>query len=193
MQHKSHLVLIGITGVVIGLCARPSASQDQKAASLAFEVASIKPANTNDPRKFIDMRNGKLVAQNRTVKELMNFAYAVQTLQVSGGPNWTDSEGFDIEAKSEMNPTAQQLREIVLFGISCSHSQSVLNAHPLRIRAQIHGVTGVALLLKQFGITVEDFWQYRFLQSHRTGKVDDLLERLDGLPLVTLFEVVRPS
>ena len=32
---------------------------------------------------------------------LVAFAYNVQTFQVSGGPNWIDSEKYDIEAKEE--------------------------------------------------------------------------------------------
>ena len=111
MEQKPHLVVIGIA--IIVMCASSSVSQDRKAASLAFDVTSIKPANPNDLRKFIDIRNGRFVAKNRTIKELMTFGYGLQALQVSGGPDWADSEGFDIEAKSETNPTAQQFREMI--------------------------------------------------------------------------------
>ena len=115
MQQKSHLVLVGVAIMVIGfgLCSPQFAGQDRKATSLQFDVASIKQPNPNDLRKFIDMRNGRFVTQNRTVKEIMSFAYRVEALQVSGGPDWADTEGFDIEAKSEMNPTAQQFLEMV--------------------------------------------------------------------------------
>ncbi len=34
---------------------------------------------------------------------LIQRAYAVQAFQVVGGPTWSNSEGYDIEAKAEGN------------------------------------------------------------------------------------------
>ena len=72
-----------------------------KAEALTFEVASVKPA---DPAaRGIRIRfspGGGLDAQNAHVKQLIMLAYDVQSFQVSGGPGWLDSQGFDILAKA---------------------------------------------------------------------------------------------
>jgi len=44
---------------------------------------------------------GRFVAQNVTVKFLLEEAYGVKDSQLSGTPGWLDSEHYDIEAKAE--------------------------------------------------------------------------------------------
>jgi uncharacterized protein (TIGR03435 family) len=68
------------------------------AAGQGFEVASIKPSQpnsarlTNDPLTFS--------APGTTLKLLLAQAYDVFPDQVSGGPEWTFSDRFDIVAKA---------------------------------------------------------------------------------------------
>ena len=76
-----------------------------KAEALTFEVASVKPADP--PARGIRIQftpGGGLDAQNAHVKQLIMIAFDVQSFQVSGGPGWLDSQGFDILAKAP--PTA---------------------------------------------------------------------------------------
>ena len=40
---------------------------------------------------------------------LIQNAYGVQSFQISGGPQWMDSAGFDIEAKAEGNPSRDRI------------------------------------------------------------------------------------
>jgi uncharacterized protein (TIGR03435 family) len=37
------------------------------------------------------------------------MAYNLQDFQISGGPGWIKSDGYDIEAKAEGNPSRQQI------------------------------------------------------------------------------------
>lgn len=74
----------------------------QPALQPAFEVASIKPNRTGARNSgFRRAGPGALNATNVTLKMLISFAYEVRDHQISGGPDWIDSERYDILAKSE--------------------------------------------------------------------------------------------
>jgi uncharacterized protein (TIGR03435 family) len=69
----------------------------------SFEVASIK-VHTPDPsgRMFISTGGGdasRYAATNVTAKMLITFAYDLKNFQVLGGPNWIDSNRYDVDAK----------------------------------------------------------------------------------------------
>jgi uncharacterized protein (TIGR03435 family) len=76
-----------------------------------FEVASVKP-NT-DPsvrmRGLRPMPNGRLTATNATLLMMLVNAYGMQPYQFLGGPNWMDTEGFNIEAKGDANANREQV------------------------------------------------------------------------------------
>ena len=44
---------------------------------------------------------GRLNVTNATVKMLITFAYRLRDFQVIGGPDWTNSDRWDIQAKAE--------------------------------------------------------------------------------------------
>lgn len=67
----------------------------------SFEVASIKPAPPPaDGRLFIRMRDdgGRLDYVNVSLRDVIRNAYKVKDQQISG-PDWLDSERYNIEAK----------------------------------------------------------------------------------------------
>ena len=47
---------------------------------------------------------GSLTVTNITLRTLIQEAYDVKRYQIAGGPNWLDSDRFDIAAKAEGNP-----------------------------------------------------------------------------------------
>jgi uncharacterized protein (TIGR03435 family) len=68
-----------------------------------FEVATIKPSNF-DPSNYtsgIHTGHGRLDGQNVTLKRSIVGAYSIGPQQVVGGPNWIDSQRFDIQAKAD--------------------------------------------------------------------------------------------
>jgi len=66
----------------------------------AFQVASIKPSQPDATgRSFTQRPGGGLVTSNATIRMLMAFAYQVMPEEISGGPAWAESDGFDIDAK----------------------------------------------------------------------------------------------
>jgi uncharacterized protein (TIGR03435 family) len=57
---------------------------------------------------------GRFTTTNSTVKMLVGLAYKVQGFEISGGPGWIDSDGYDINAKAaESSLTLDQLRPMV--------------------------------------------------------------------------------
>lgn len=72
-----------------------------------FEVASIKP----DPEQGntgLRLRPGGLTA-NGPLKVMMIRAYGVQSFQIAGGPEWTNSERYAVDAKAAGNPGREQV------------------------------------------------------------------------------------
>lgn len=63
-----------------------------------FEVASIRSAIQDDHHSSRSY-NGRFTTHNLTLKALISLAYGVDAEFVSGGPNWSDSDSFDINAK----------------------------------------------------------------------------------------------
>jgi len=79
-------------------------SPGQSAPRAEFEVASVKPNLSGERRiMFRPMLGGRFVAENATVRILIQLAYGVQPFQISGGPAWLDTDHYDIEAKAPSN------------------------------------------------------------------------------------------
>ena len=71
-------------------------------ASPVFEVASVKPNKSGEGFiRFGLQPGGRFTAQNVPARELIRFAYNVQPFQIEGGPNWLNSDRFDVTAKAE--------------------------------------------------------------------------------------------
>jgi uncharacterized protein (TIGR03435 family) len=65
-----------------------------------FEVASVKLDKSGQPKVQIQtLPGGRFVATNVTVRFLVQYAYGLQPAQMIGGPDWLNSDRFDIEAK----------------------------------------------------------------------------------------------
>ncbi|MFZ0340571.1 MAG: TIGR03435 family protein [Terracidiphilus sp.] len=66
----------------------------------SFEVATIKPSHGDGPTNY-GIAEGRFNAENATVAELIKLAYKVESDdQLQKGPDWTNSDRFDIEAKT---------------------------------------------------------------------------------------------
>ncbi|HWB32251.1 MAG TPA: TIGR03435 family protein [Acidobacteriaceae bacterium] len=72
-------------------------------AGLAFDVASIKPANDEpggDRHFSLDISpDGEVRVTNWTLKDLICAAYNLSSWQIQGGPAWIEKDLFDITAK----------------------------------------------------------------------------------------------
>lgn len=83
----------------------------------SFEVATIKPDHSGSGfTRFGAAGHGapldRFIATNASIRKLMGWAFAGNSLplpdyEVSGGPNWIDSDRYDIDAKLEDSQVAE--------------------------------------------------------------------------------------
>jgi uncharacterized protein (TIGR03435 family) len=82
-----------------------------------FDVASIKPTAQTGPGGMINFQpGGRFVTTSMPLRMLMTIAYDVRMFQISGGPNWTESDRWDIRAKADNAPDRipiEQLRPML--------------------------------------------------------------------------------
>jgi uncharacterized protein (TIGR03435 family) len=85
------ILAVSITGALYG----------QSAVTRQFEVASVKLSNSDSSSSGIRTKPGRVDAINVTLKRCIMGAYGVGPHQISGGPNWMDSDRFAISAKAD--------------------------------------------------------------------------------------------
>jgi uncharacterized protein (TIGR03435 family) len=74
----------------------------QQAVAPKFEVASVKPSiASSTSASGIRTGHGRLDAHGVSVKRCIMGAYAVGPHQIFGGPDWLDSDRFEISAKAD--------------------------------------------------------------------------------------------
>ena len=65
-----------------------------------FDVASVRMGDPNSVRQGIHIQpGGRFNTTNTTLKMLVAFAYDVENYQIAGGPAWSESDKFTIDAK----------------------------------------------------------------------------------------------
>jgi uncharacterized protein (TIGR03435 family) len=81
----------------------------------SLEVATIKPSQPDRPGRAFLWRGNRFTTFNTTLMALIGFAYNVQDKQVIGGPDWMNSDKFDMEGKPDTpgTPSTDQLRVMV--------------------------------------------------------------------------------
>ena len=87
----------------------------------SFEVASVKPNKSGKPlpsvgSPFAFLPGGRLTATNVTLVDVVVRVYPTRRIQMQGGPNWIDSDRFDIVAKADDTEgahTGEQMNQMV--------------------------------------------------------------------------------
>jgi uncharacterized protein (TIGR03435 family) len=69
-------------------------------APTAFDVASVKVNRSGFPGGMMDSRPGQFTATNETLRLLLTAAYGLETFRIVGGPDWIDSDRFDVQARA---------------------------------------------------------------------------------------------
>jgi uncharacterized protein (TIGR03435 family) len=96
---------------LISLISAPLTQAQDKAARLTFDVATIRPskqADRNGGIKALPGGNG-YTAQNIPVKLMISLMYRVPMRQITGGPDWLDTDRYNVEAKVERSYSIDDL------------------------------------------------------------------------------------
>jgi uncharacterized protein (TIGR03435 family) len=76
----------------------------------AFEVASIKRNKSGGRTRIGPWPGGRFTARNAPLQMLITTAYSLRDFQLSQAPGWLMSERYDIEAKTEGDPSFDAMR-----------------------------------------------------------------------------------
>jgi uncharacterized protein (TIGR03435 family) len=109
----------------------------------AFEVATVKPvdADAKAGRMFRMDGTHRWVATNFTLQALVALGYDMNPRTISGGPEWMDSQHFNIEAVTPGNvaPTRQEqmqmLRALLVerFGLKFHRQEKEMSIYALTV------------------------------------------------------------
>ena len=82
---------------------------------LAFDVVSIKSLDGMARSRLPGARQsqGRFARAAATLRQLIQYAYDVQPLQVTGGPAWVSTSRFQVDARTERTTTPAQMRAMV--------------------------------------------------------------------------------
>lgn len=135
------------------------------AATLSFEVATVKPNNSNGAVAIRRLPGGRWIASNASLRLLITWAYDITDERLVGAPGWLDSARFDITAQSPMEtPTRDQLHLMVQtlladrFNLRMHREHRQLPLYKLEVDAggpKVHvQVPGTAVSQDPFNMTV---------------------------------------
>lgn len=109
----------------------------------AFEVATIKPVSSDaKASRYITMQgNNRFVEKDYTLKGLIAAAYNLNPHVISGGPDWLDSDHYDIVALTpgDVRPTRDEqmamLRKLLTdrFQLAFHREQKVFSIYVLEV------------------------------------------------------------
>jgi uncharacterized protein (TIGR03435 family) len=86
----------------------------QTAAVPRFEVASVKPAATDERGSEISTApNGRLTITNLTLRDMILYAWGIKPFQLSGARGWIESGRYDVVAKPETKPKDNEIKAML--------------------------------------------------------------------------------
>lgn len=100
------VITMFIVGSAVGLLAQTAHRP------LAFDVTSVKPNTSGEQGGSSKGQPGRYVGINVTLKRVIGLAYR-PVQEFVGGPDWINSDRFDIEGKAEGTPNQEQMLEML--------------------------------------------------------------------------------
>ncbi len=105
----------------------------------SFEVAAVRPNRSGENRSSIARDGGRITMENVSLRECIMFAFSIPTGREYQllGPEWMDSEKFDIGATFPAAATREQVREMTQallaerFGLRTHREERKIKAYAL--------------------------------------------------------------
>jgi len=173
------------------ILAAGSAHGQTATAPFAFEVASVKPDLSDTGVDKIRIAKGDVIIQNVSLRRLISMAYSIPDSReyLLSGPDWLDSERFDILARYPQDTPDQGV--LIML-------QSLLGERfNLAVHRETRQIPGYALVTGKSGPKLHSaarpgpFPMFRALSGHASGSsisMPDLADRLSRTP----FGLERP-
>ncbi len=120
----------------------------QSATRPQFEVASVKVSTTDPSFSAMNSGNGRLTAINVTLKRCITGAYGIGPNLIFGGPDWLDSDRFEITAKAEQ-PVGDRILMTMLQTLLAERFKLALHREEKPIEAYVLEVTKNAAKLEK--------------------------------------------
>lgn len=124
------------------LCVTALTAAAQQPAAPRFEVASVKlvTGQTNGS-SGIKTAHGRLDATNVTVQRCIIGAWGVSPSQVVGGPDWINTERFDISAKADQLTEDDAVFNLMLRGLLAERFHLALHTETRTMQAYVLELT----------------------------------------------------
>jgi bla regulator protein blaR1 len=180
-------LFLAIAAGAIVAPAKQTQSQTSAPPTPAFEVASIKP--TNSQTRVIGMftyPGGKLSIIRYTLKMLIHDAYSINDNQISGGPNWINEDLYNVEA---IAPAAAETSKFSPASPKTPPPPEMLlmlrtllaDRFQLKLHTESKMGSGFALVVAPHGAKLTETKNhdaFKVVSSGRTGKVErpDLID-----------------
>jgi uncharacterized protein (TIGR03435 family) len=139
---------------VLTLAATLAVAASSSAQSPTFEVASIKQNRTGAGFSTYAVRpGGRFVATNTSLKELIVLSHQILPFQLEGGPDWVESERYDINAKAEgeLPPLPPNLPDADTPQVFLMIRSLLADRFGLAIRAETRDLSRYALVVARPG------------------------------------------
>lgn len=144
-RHTAGMALLAV-GMCLAAAGAPSAQAPAPAAA-GFDVASVKPNNDGGPSSVRVTPGGMLSVTNNNLRNIIRNAWNITNDQIVGGPDWIDSERFDITAKASRPFSQDEARGMLKallaerFGLVTRNETRELPVYVL-VRARKDGALG---------------------------------------------------
>jgi uncharacterized protein (TIGR03435 family) len=140
----SAVPMMSLHVALIGSLAGASALHAQDTSKLTYDVSTVKPHDPAHPGGSFGARDGRFVAVNAELRNLIAEAWGVRPDQVAGEPAWADDERWDVTGR------VTDADDAVLKKIpkkDTQHMEQTLLAERFHVKVHIETRTGRVLNL----------------------------------------------
>ena len=89
-------------------------SPDSSTGTLRFQVATIKPSHSEEPRAM-QIRGNRFATTETSLVDLLKYAYGIHEQEIIGGPKWLGTQRFDLvcDPETETRPSSDEFKTMV--------------------------------------------------------------------------------
>ena len=114
------------------------------AGAAEFEAVSIKPSPSESRGSGHNISRGRLQGKNQTLRDIVAFAWSLQSYQLSGGARWAGSDHYEIVATFPGDTPESECKQML---------QTMLaDRFELKVHKESKSISGYALAVGRAGV-----------------------------------------